>query len=59
MKEYFKTLDEIRWRTREKKTAVVGFGKVVKDTPKKESEFIALGKMLWDKDRNYTAAVQQ
>lgn len=59
LKEYFKTLDEIKRWTREKKTAVVGLEKIVKDTPKKESEFIALGKMLWDKDRNYTAAVQQ
>lgn len=59
LKEYFKTLDEINQRTREEKPSVVGLEKIVKDKPKKESEFIVLGKMLWDKEKNYPAAVQQ
>lgn len=59
LKEYFKTLDEIKQRTREEKPSVVGLEKIVKDKPKKESEFIVLGKMLWDKEKNYPAAVQQ
>lgn len=59
LNEYFQTLDAIIKSQKETSPSTVGLENIVKEKPREELEFIALGKALWDKDKNYTAAIQQ
>lgn len=64
LKEYFTTLDQIEGEKKvkkenESKPVIRGLENIVKDKPRKDLEFIALGRKMWTQDRNYPAAVQQ
>lgn len=60
LRKYFETLNKIenqkkaeKQEKEKAKPSVVCLESVVKNKPRKESEFIALGKELWHKDKNY------